>query len=254
MNFLIEAVAGMALVGAAALGGWRAVSAFTHSAIAEGLRLKSSGQYDAAQVKLKAALSLQEKTRTGGGTSATQAKVMLNWILIEQGRDAIALPDLSRLSVLLEERHAGAQDRISVCIPISWIYFSHDDLQSARGWSGQGVSLHEHSARPANVNYASLLCVQAMCCLKLNELADAEELLERALSIVERETGKMSLYCAPIMTNLGWLRLLQGRTGEGVQLWQRSCSIYARLMGADHPRARRVANLLIECRTTFKLS
>lgn len=251
MNFLIEAAGGLVLLAATALGGRRAVETHANGMIAEALQLKTSGKYDFARVKLESALTLQQKFRIGGGSTAVQARVLLDWILIEQGQDAVALPDLTQLSAALEAENARAADRISTCIPIAWVYFLHGDLQSARGCSGQGISLHEHSAHSANVNYASLLCIQAMCSLKLNELADAEELLERSLSIVERETGKMSLYCAPIMTNLGWLRLLQGRTTEGLQLWQRACSIYAHLMGANHPRAQRVANLLIEYKRIY---
>jgi tetratricopeptide (TPR) repeat protein len=251
MNFLIETAAGLALLAATALGGRRAVQAHANSMIAEAMQLKTSGKYDFARVKLESALTLQQKIRISGGSNSVQAKILLDWILIEQGQDDVAIRDLTQLSAVLEAKNARATDRISACIPVAWVYFVRGDLQSARGWSGQGISLHEHSAHSANVNYASLLCVQAMCCLKLNELADAEELLERSLSIVERETGKMSLYCAPIMTNLGWLRLLQGRTIEGLQLWQRSCSIYAHLMGTDHPRARRVANLLIEYKRIY---
>src|SRR5690606_6162379 len=69
----------------------------------------------------------------------------------------------------------------------------------------------------------------------LGRYAEAQEVLERALDIRQRELGEDHVDLAEIMNHLGWVHYRRGQYANAERLYRRALAIQTAALGANDP-------------------
>lgn len=198
-----------------------------------GQALKGLGDYTEAESLAQQALAVNEAA-WGPNHSCTMVTVVnLANIYLELARYDDAALLYRRALERVESRHGPKHRDVAICLNnLGRVFSDRERMEEAETYYRRASDIIAAKYRPRHFMTGFMSNNLGHVLIRLDRLDEAQPLAEHAASVFE---GREDLYEAMALSNLGLLRLKQGKLREAEELIRDGYAMGKRKVGGSHP-------------------
>jgi tetratricopeptide (TPR) repeat protein/tRNA A-37 threonylcarbamoyl transferase component Bud32 len=209
--------------------------------------LRDLGRYEEAERELDRAIALRERLFGAEHPLVAETRSEASNVYLKWGRYDRALAELA-IALRIQERALGPEHLETgyTLNRMANVYAEQEDYDRALASYQRVLAIGTARLGEAHPEVGLAHMNLGICLRLMGRAEEAERALEEARRILEKTVGPDYLFFSTIFSELGTLRVDQGRLAEGEALHRRALAVGERAVGPEHPDLADTLGLVAE--------